>query len=208
MSKFSEYIGSQFGNPRGVVGSVCCELMNIVNNAMYQNIISAMHRRIRFTEQSKVLDVGYGNGYLIKKLYKRCRPDIYGIDISEDMRLSAEKRNRKAVEAGKVHLTVGDCCRLEYGDDFFDAVTSVNTIYFWDDTLKGLREILRTLKPGGVFYNAVYTKEFLQKLSYTKTGFKFFEREDYISLGKSAGFSEVEVLEVAKGRSLVVEFRK
>lgn len=204
MSKFSEYIGSQFGNPRGVVGSVCCLIMNIINNAMYRDVMSNM----RLSEQSKVLDVGYGNGYLIKMLYKRYHPDIYGIDISEDMRLSAEKRNRRAVESGKVHLTVGDCCRLEYGDDFFDAVTSVNTIYFWDDTLKGLREILRTLKPGGVFYNAVYTKKFLQKLSYTKTGFKFFEREDYISLGKSAGFSEVEVLEVAKGRSLVVEFRK
>lgn len=204
MSKFSEYIGSQFGNPRGVVGSVCCLIMNIINNAMYRGVMSNM----RLTEQSKVLDVGYGNGYLIKKLYKRYRPDIYGIDISEDMKLSAENRNRRAVESGKVHLTVGDCCRLEYGDDFFDAVTSVNTIYFWDDTLKGLREILRTLKPGGVFYNAVYTKKFLQKLSYTKTGFKFFEREDYIALGKQAGFSEVEVLEVAKGRSLVVEFRK
>lgn len=204
MSKFSEYIGLQFGNPRGVVGSVCCLIMNIINNAMYRDVMSNM----RLSEQSKVLDAGYGNGYLVGKIYKRYRPDIYGIDISEDMRLSAEKRNRRAVESGKVHLTVGDCCRLEYGDDFFDAVTSVNTIYFWDDTLKGLREILRTLKPGGVFYNAVYTKEFLQKLSYTKTGFKFFEREDYISLGKSAGFSEVEVTEVAKGRSLVVEFRK
>lgn len=204
MSKFSEYIGSQFGNPRGVVGSVCCLIMNIINNAMYRNVMSNM----RLSEQSKVLDVGYGNGYLIKKLYKRYHPDIYGIDISEDMRLSAENRNHRAVESGKVHLTVGDCCRLEYGDDFFDAVTSVNTIYFWDDTLEGLREILRTLKPGGAFYNAVYTKKFLQKLSYTKTGFKFFEREDYVALGKKAGFSEVEVLTVAKGRSLVVEFRK
>jgi len=59
-----------------------------------------------------------------------------------------------------------------------------------------------------VFYNAVYTKEFLQKLSHTKIGFKFFERKDYIALGKQAGFSEVEVSEAAKGRSLVVEYRK
>ena len=31
MSKFTEYIGSQFGNPRGVIGKVCCILMNIIN---------------------------------------------------------------------------------------------------------------------------------------------------------------------------------
>lgn len=204
MSKFSEYIGSQCGNPRGVVGSVCCLMMNVINNALYRSVIS----NVRLTEQSKVLDVGCGNGYLIGKLYKRYHPEIYGIDISEDMRQSAEKRNRRAVESGKVHLTVGDCCRLKYEDDFFDAVTSINTIYFWDNTLGGLREIYRTLKPGGVFYNAVYTKEFLQKLSYTRTGFKFFEREDYVVLGKQAGFSEVKVSEVAKGRSLVVEYRK
>ena len=39
MSKFTEYIGSQFGNPRGFVGKVCCLIMNIINKAMYKNTV-------------------------------------------------------------------------------------------------------------------------------------------------------------------------
>lgn len=204
MGKITKYIGSQFGNPRGFIGSICCLLMNIINNAMYRRVISTMY----LSEQSKVLDVGYGNGYLVEKLYRKYQPNIYGIDISEDMKLSAEKRNRKAVKSGKMHLTIGDCCQLKYKNDFFDAVTSVNTIYFWNDTLQGLQEIYRTLKDNGIFYNAVYTKGFLQKLSYTKTGFNFFEQEDYIALGKQAGFSKVRIQSIVKNKSFLVIYEK
>lgn len=204
MIGFSEYIGSQFGNPRGFVGSCCCIVMNLINREMYRKIVSD----VSLTEHSNTLDIGYGNGYLVKQLYKRYRPNIYGIDISDNMKAAAEKRNRRAAEDQKLHLDVGDCCRLAYDDDFFDAVTSVNTIYFWSDTLMGLREICRTLKPGAAFYNVVYTKEWLQKLSYTRTGFRFFKREDFVKLGKQAGFSEVSIQDIVKNKSYMVMFRK
>ena len=53
-----------------------------------------------------MLDIGYGNGFLLQRLDRRFKPELYGIDISEDMLLAAEKRNRKAKEAGslKIHL--------------------------------------------------------------------------------------------------------
>ncbi|WP_363253908.1 methyltransferase domain-containing protein [Clostridium sp.] len=46
---------------------------------------------------------------------------------------------------------MGYCCNLLYDDDFFDVVTTINTIYFWNDTKKGLEEIYRVLKGDGVF---------------------------------------------------------
>lgn len=204
MSRFSEYIGSQFGNPRGVVGKCCCVIMNIINNTMYKKVVTL----VKLKENATVLDIGYGNGYLIKQLYKKYKFNIYGIDISEDMKKNAEKRNHKGVLEGRIHLEIGDCCDLPYKNDFIDAITSINTIYFWNDTLQGLREIFRTLKPKGIFYNVVYTKEWLQKLSYTKTGFKFFEKEDFISQGKQAGFSNVKVHDIIKGKSFVVVYKK
>ena len=124
------------------------------------------------------------------------------------MKKNAEKRNHRGVEEGKIHLEVGDCCNLSYENDFFDAVTSINTIYFWNDTLQGLREICRTLKPKGKFYNVVYTKAWLQKLSYTRTGFQFFEQEDFVRLGKEAGFVDVKICDIVKGKSLVVVYIK
>lgn len=204
MSRFSEYIGSQFGNPRGFVGKCCCAIMNIINKTMYRKVVSLVQVKVNAT----ILDIGYGNGYLIRQLYKNYKSDIYGIDISEDMKLNAEKRNYKGVLEGKIHLEVGDCCNLSYNNEFFDAITSINTIYFWNDTLQGLREIYRTLKPEGKFYNVVYTKEWLQELSYTKTGFRFFEQEDFIRQGRQAGFSDMQILDVVKGKSFVVVYKK
>lgn len=204
MSKFTEYIGSQFGNPRGFIGKCCCIIMNVINNAMYRKIVST----VSLTDKSKLLDVGYGNGYLIEQIYKKYHPDILGIDISEDMKITAEKRNRKAAVAGKLHLEVGDCCNLRYDDDFFDAVTSINTMYFWDDTLAGLREIRRTLSPKGVFYNVMYTEEWLRKLSYTEKSFKFFGKEELVALGKEACFADISIQDIVKGKSFMVVYRK
>lgn len=204
MGKFSEYIGSQFGNPRGLVGRCCCIVMNVINKALYRKTVAL----VRLNGKSKALDIGYGNGYLIQKLYKKYRPFICGIDISEDMRAAAEKRNAAALRDGKLRLSVGDCCELEYEDGAFDAVTSVNTVYFWNDTLKGMREILRVLKQDGRFYNAVYAREWLQRVSYTRKGFKMFEREDYVSLGRQAGFKEIEIIDISKGKSFVVVYTK
>ena len=56
--------------------------------------------------------------------------------------------------------------------------------------------------------SAVYSREWLKKLSYTKKGYKFFSKDDYISDGKKAGFSEVVVEEIVNGRSYVIKYIK
>ena len=204
MRKFEEYIGSQFGNPRGIMGKICCVIMNVINKAMYRRTISL----VSISASANALDIGYGNGYLLKQFYKVHKPNMFGIDISEDMYQQALKRNKAAKKEGKLHLSVGDCCDLSYENAYFEAVTSINTIYFWNDTIKGLMEINRVLKPGCSFYNVVYTKEWLQKLSYTKKGFKIFEENELIEMGKQAGFSEVTIHEIVKGKSFVVIYKK
>ena len=73
----------------------------------------------------------------------------------------------------------------------FDVVVTMNTIYFWNDTIKGLQEIYRVLKDDGVFYNAVLTKENLDKLFYTKNRFKKFEKQEYSEMGQKIGFKKI-----------------
>lgn len=204
MSRLSEYIGSQFGNPRGFVGRVCCLCMNVINKAMYMRTISYMKAK----PEDKVLDIGYGNGFFLQKLYKKSQADLYGIDISEDMKRQATKRNKQAAACGKLHLQVGDCCKLPYEDDTFQAISSINTVYFWSDTVKGLTEIRRTLKKGANFYNVVYTKEWLSRTSYTEKVFKLFEAQELIRLGREAGFRKVAVRDIIKGRNYVVIYKK
>lgn len=202
MGRLSKYIGSQFGNPRGFVGKICCYFMNRINQRMYHEIL------LNLEYEKNVLDVGYGNGYLVQKMYRKTSAQIDGIDISEDMKLVASIRNLDGINEGKIHLTTGDCCNLQYKNQTFDAVTTVNTIYFWNDTMKGLCEILRTLKDNGVFYNAVYSKKWMTKTSYTKEGFNLYEKDEYVQMAKQAGFTEVTVSDIIIGKSFLIKCRK
>ena len=204
LSKFTEYIGSQFGNPHGFIGKICCIIMNTINNAMYKNTVAML----KVDNGDKILDIGYGNGFLLQKIYKKCPVDLYGIDISDDMLAQATRRNNQAMKNGQLFLQVGDCCNLPYNDNMFSSVSSINTIYFWSDTVKGLSEIRRVLKPGKSFFNVMYTKEWLDKLSYTKNGFKKFEVEELIKLGAKVGFKKIEVKDIVKGKSFVVIYTK
>lgn len=72
MSRFPEYIGSQFGNPRGFVGAVCCLLMNMINKAMYRRTVALMD----VPKGAKILDIGYGNGYLLRLLDKTYKANL------------------------------------------------------------------------------------------------------------------------------------
>ena len=204
MSKFSKMIGRQFSNPRGFMGWVCCKLMNAINNKMYKSVVEEMAA----DENSAILDVGYGNGYLLGKLYKKFGCNLCGIEISPDAEKLARKRNKNGVEAGKIKLLTADCCDMPFEQAEFDFVASVNTVYFWEETEKGLTEINRVLKSGGKFYNAVYDKQWLNKLSYTKEGFKFFDREDYIRLGEQAGFTDIKIKEIKQGKNFLVVYTK
>lgn len=204
MSKFSEYIGSQFGNPRGLIGKICCIGMNIINKPMYRNTVAQMN----FDKGDKILDIGYGNGFLLYEIYKKNQVDMYGVDISEDMKKTALKRNNRALKSGQLFLEIGDCCDLPYKNDMFSAVSSINTIYFWSDTAKGLSEIRRVLKKGKSFYNLIYTKEWFGESSVTEKGFKKFDADELVELGKEAGFEKVEVRDVVKGKSLMVIYTK
>ena len=81
MGKLGDYLASQCGNPRGVIGKIMTWAMNRANNVMYKGIIE----EINISPKTKILDVGFGNGYLEKLIIRKSPCSITGIDISEDM---------------------------------------------------------------------------------------------------------------------------
>lgn len=90
MSRFSDYWASQCGNPRGIVGSMITWAMNRTNKVMYNGIIENM----RLSKGMKVLDIGFGNGYLDSLVYRKEQCTIYGIDISEEYDLFLERYDK------------------------------------------------------------------------------------------------------------------
>ena len=98
----------------------------------------------------RILDVATGTGDLALQMAKKMpKADITGIDISEGMlqiaRQKAQKENRPMTFAKE------DCDALSYPDDSFDAVTAAFGIRNFQNLEKGLSEMFRVLKPGGMF---------------------------------------------------------
>ena len=195
--------GRAYGKP-GLISRCCRLVMDAVNEPMYQHVLSV----VSLNKDSCMLDVGFGDGRLISRLFLRFHPMIYGIDLSPDMKRAAEARCASAKRAGKLRLSVGSVCRLPYADDSFDCVTSVNSICFWEDTMEGLRQVRRVLKKGACFCSVVYTRQWLEQLGAVQAGVRLFDREDYIRDGKEAGFSSVYTEEIAPDRSFAVVYIK
>jgi ubiquinone/menaquinone biosynthesis C-methylase UbiE len=100
--------------------------------------------------EGELLDVGCGGGQLVDWLageFPRLR--LTGVDLSDRQIARAERR-----VGGRAAFKVGSALDLPFAGDSFDAVVSVASIKHWPDPLAGMREILRVLKPGGVFFVA------------------------------------------------------
>jgi ubiquinone/menaquinone biosynthesis C-methylase UbiE len=192
----TERIGAQFRKPTGFGGLLSTFLMNTLNRRQY----SAVERTLALTDGKRILDVGFGNGFMLGRLSKRYSCEYYGIEISEDMLTSATRRNERFVKNGIMKLTLDDVMKTDFADGFFDKVYSINTVYFWDDLSAGLSEIYRILGNGGVFVNAIYSREWLDKMSYTRTGFAKYSIDELVLAGEKCGFS-VQVVPIARGKS-------
>lgn len=105
------------------------------------------------TGAGKLLDVGCGGGQLLGWLAQEF-PQVHftGVDLSAEQ--IGRARKRLARHASRTDLRVGSALELPFGDGEFDAVVSVASIKHWPDPLQGMREIVRVLKPGGVFFVA------------------------------------------------------
>ena len=93
------------------------------------------------------VDIGCGNGAFTELLIERCAPSaVSGIDPSEGQLAYARERPgcRQAV------FQQGDAMSLPYADGSFDAAVMALVIFFVPDPAKGVAEMLRVVKPGGL----------------------------------------------------------
>ena len=135
---------ANFRKPQGKIGSILCGMMNVGHGKLIHSVISQLEVRPSQT----VLDIGCGGGLALSLLADR-GATAYGIDYSETSVHKSKAKNEAAVKAGRVHVQSMDVGELSFADDMFDLATAFETIYFWPEMEKSLKEILRCLKPGG-----------------------------------------------------------
>jgi demethylmenaquinone methyltransferase/2-methoxy-6-polyprenyl-1,4-benzoquinol methylase len=102
------------------------------------------------TEGMKVLDVATGTGDMAILLTRQLPGStVTGVDISTGMlEIGRQKITRLRLEQ-RVVLQTGDGEALEFPDACFDAITVAFGVRNFENLERGLREMLRVLKPGG-----------------------------------------------------------
>jgi len=98
-----------------------------------------------------ILDIATGTGDLAINLIKTKASKIVGLDISPGMLdVGRQKIIKKGLES-YIEMVLGDSENLSFQDDTFDAITVAFGVRNFENLEKGLTEILRVLKPNGIF---------------------------------------------------------
>ena len=136
---------------------------------------------VKETHPETILDIATGTGDLAINLTKTNAKKIIGLDISEGMLDIGRKKiaNKKLDET--ITMIVGDSENLPFENDTFDAITVAFGIRNFENLEKGLSEILRVLKPNGIF--AILETSVPSKTPY-KQGYKFYTKYILPSIGK------------------------
>lgn len=95
----------------------------------------------------RCVDIGCGNGVFTELLIERCNPaEVHGIDPSEGQLAFARARPA----ARNAQFRQGDAMALPYPDKTFDAATMALVIFFVPQPERGVAEMVRVLKSGGI----------------------------------------------------------
>ncbi|MDH5569150.1 MAG: class I SAM-dependent methyltransferase [Nitrosopumilus sp.] len=110
--------------------------------------VSKFLQTISFDKPFTLLDVGCGNGWVVKKIAtkKNCKKAI-GIDKSKKMIIQATQKK----DSSKEEYIHTDIESMNYKGKF-DFVFSMESLYYADSIEVALKKIFKLLKPGGIFF--------------------------------------------------------
>jgi ubiquinone/menaquinone biosynthesis C-methylase UbiE len=183
-------LASNLRQPKGFFGRLVGFLMNKSNDFMNRFTINILKPQ----KGDHILEIGFGNGKYIKEIARVTQNGfVAGVDFSETMVSQARTRNKVLIDQGIVDIKLGEVNNIPFGNNAFDKVFTVNTIYFWPNPETDLKEICRVLKPDGMLIISFRSKEKMAKLGFTKNGFRLFESKEVVRLVLNAGFKEVSL---------------
>ena len=106
----------------------------------------------------KILDIATGTGDFAILSAKKLHPEtLIGADISEGMMEVGHKKVASLGLSDVITFSKEDCLALSFEDNTFDAVTAAFGIRNFQNLDKGLSEMCRVLKKGGVLSIAELT---------------------------------------------------
>ncbi len=141
-------------------------------------------------EQDNVVDLGCGVGWATRVLaQKASRGIVLGVDLSDRMIAQARTGYRNPHNA---LFLVADASGIPCAESFFNALLSVESIYFYPGLDLAFHEVHRILKPQGkAFFLINYYKENIYGHDWAKhidIPVHMLGAEDYVTVLKTSGF--------------------
>lgn len=110
----------------------------------------AMVRTMGLAGTPRVLDVAAGTGDVGVEVCRACPGAVVtAVDFVPEMLLPSRPKFARAGISGRTRLALGDAMRLPFPGGVFDAATVAFGVRNMPDRVSALREMGRTLKPGG-----------------------------------------------------------
>ena len=106
---------------------------------------------------------------------------IVGLDLSDGMLSVGRKKIQKQNLSERIEMIQGDSENLPFEDDSFDAITVAFGIRNFETLEKGLAEIHRVLRPGGIF--VILETSVPTKFPF-KQGYNFYTKFILPTIGK------------------------
>ncbi|MFB9078521.1 bifunctional demethylmenaquinone methyltransferase/2-methoxy-6-polyprenyl-1,4-benzoquinol methylase UbiE [Flavobacterium procerum] len=128
-----------------------------------------------------ILDIATGTGDLAILLAQTNAEKIIGLDISAGMLEVGKKKVAEKKLSNVIELVLGDSENMPFEDNYFDAITVGFGVRNFENLEKGFAEILRVLKPNGVF--VILETSVPDKFPY-KQGYKFHTKFILPLIGK------------------------
>lgn len=189
---------SQFGNPEGPMGLGVGWLMAWKN----ARINRAAVEMLGILPGESILEIGFGPGTALAWAAERVGEGyVGGVDRSATMVEQAARRNRRAIETGRVELKRGLASAIPWADGRFDRVFVVNNYHIWSEPQRELREARRVLKPGGLLMLALRMKH-PTRTRLVAPGMTRKEVEAAVDNLRMAGFVEIRTEMRSVGREV------
>lgn len=189
------YVTRQAGRPDRFAGRWFAARMNASHSALTDWALAAVGE----LPDARVLDVGCGGGRTLAKLVARSRgPAVHGADFAPGSVLLTRQTNAQAIAEGRAGVVRASVSRLPYGDATFGLVTAFETHYYWPTPDADLREVVRTLAPGGrvLVVAELYAHGRLAVVNHAvmaMLGGRAWTKEQHRRWFDSAGLTDVEV---------------
>jgi len=156
------------------VGEQAIQLMNIPTNG-------------------RVLDIGCGNGWATRLMAQKASEGrVVGIDISDEM---VELARESSAAFPNVEFREASAEKLPFAEEEFTHAFSMESLYYYADILRALKEIRRVLKSDGKFACVVdlyqESRASHQWIPDLKVPVHLLSIAEYRSLFEAAGFINV-----------------